>query len=79
MSETDSTGKHITSRNIIYDSVGNLGPNVTRWLTGKEFACQCRRQGFNPWIRKMPWRKKWQSTPVFLPEKIPWTEESGGV
>ena len=34
------------------------------WLSGKEFACQCRRHGrhgFNPWIRK------WQSTPVFSP------------
>ena len=26
---------------------------------------------------KIPWRRKWQSTPVFLPEKIPWTEELG--
>ena len=23
--------------------------------------------GFNPWVRKIPWRKKWQPTPVFLP------------
>ena len=39
------------------------------WLSGKEFACQCRRLGFHPWIRKIPWRRKWQSTPVFLPKK----------
>ena len=25
--------------------------------------------GFNPWVRKRPWRKKWQPTPVFLPGK----------
>ena len=25
------------------------------------------RYGFNPWVRKMPWRRKWQPTPVFLP------------
>ena len=25
---------------------------------------------FNPWVRKMPWRKKWQPTPVFLPGKF---------
>ena len=25
--------------------------------------------GFNPWVRKFPWRRKWQPTPVFLPEK----------
>ena len=28
-----------------------------------------RRPGFDPWVRKIPWRKKWQPTPVFLPEK----------
>ena len=27
---------------------------------------QCRRPGFNPWVGKSPWRRKWQSTPVFL-------------
>ena len=25
--------------------------------------------GFDPWIRKIPWRRKWQPTPVFLPGK----------
>ena len=37
---------------------------------GKESACQCRRckrRSFDPWVRKMPWRRKWQPTPVFLP------------
>ena len=34
-------------------------------LSGKESACQCSRHGFNPWVRKMPWRRKWQPTPVF--------------
>ena len=28
-----------------------------------------RRHGFNPWVRKIPWRRKWQPTPVFLPGK----------
>ena len=28
---------------------------------------------------QMHWRRKWQPTPVFLPEKIPWTEEPGGL
>ena len=40
-----------------------------RWLSGKESACQCRRPGFNPWVRKTPWRRKWQSTPALLPGK----------
>ena len=39
------------------------------WLSGKESACQYRRCGFNPWVRKIPWRKKWKPTPLFLPGK----------
>ena len=33
----------------------------------KESACKCGRLGFNPWVRKIPWRRAWQPTPVFLP------------
>jgi len=36
----------------------------------KESACQFRRPGFNPWFGKIPWRREWQCTPVFLPEKL---------
>ena len=43
--------------------------NLPRWPRGKEFACQCRRCGFNPWVGKIPWRRKWQPTLVFLSEK----------
>ena len=35
-----------------------------------ETACQCRRHrrlGFNPWVGKIPWRRKRPPTPVFLP------------
>ena len=39
------------------------------WLSGKESACQCGRPKFNPWVGKIPWRRKWQPTPVFLPGK----------
>ena len=35
----------------------------------KKPACQCRKPGFDPWVRKIPWRRKWQPTPVFLPGK----------
>ena len=43
------------------------GKGLPWWLSGKESACQCRRHGFDPWVRKIPWRRKWQPTPVFLP------------
>ena len=33
----------------------------------KESTFQCRKHGFDPWVRKIPWRRKWQPTPVFLP------------
>ena len=45
-----------------------------QWLlfgtSGKEPACRCRRHkmhGFNTWVGKIPWSRKWQPTPVFLP------------
>ena len=40
---------------------------------------RCKRYGFNPWVGKMPWRKTWQPTPVFLPGESPWTEEPDGL
>ena len=56
---------------FIYSSIYLL-IGLPRWHSRKEFACQCRRHKrcrFNPLVRKIPWRKKWQSTPVFLPEE----------
>ena len=35
-------------------------------VRGKESACQCRRCEFDPWVRKIPWRRRWQPIPVFL-------------
>ena len=29
-----------------------------------------KRSGFDPWVRKNPWRRKWQPTPIFLPGKF---------
>ena len=37
--------------------------------SGKESTCQYRRLRFNPWVRKIPWRRKWQPTSLFLPRK----------
>ena len=42
------------------------------WHRGKESTCQCRRlkkYGFHLLVWKIPWRREWQSTPVFLPGK----------
>ena len=43
------------------------------WCSGKEFTCQfrrCKRHEFDPWIGKIPWSRKWQLAPVFLPGKF---------
>ena len=35
------------------------------------------RPGFDPWVRKILWRRAWQPTPVFLPGESPWKKEPG--
>jgi len=43
---------------------------LPRWLSGKGSSCHCwryRRHGFSPWVGKIPWRRKWEPTPVFWP------------
>ena len=34
-------------------------PHLKKW--------NLRRPRFDPWVRKIPWRREWQPTPVFLP------------
>jgi len=44
--------------------------NFPGGASGKESACQCRRHKrhrFDPWVGKIPWRRAWELTPVFLP------------
>ena len=49
---------------------------VAQW---SRILSQWRWCGFNPWMGKISWRKKWQPTPVFLLGKSPWTEKTGGL
>ena len=63
---------------------------MTEWLKKKtHLQCRrCRRCRLDPWIGKVPWRRDWQPTPVFLPGKshgqrrlavyIPWGHERVG-
>ena len=50
---------------------------LPRWLIGKEFAHKFMRCRLDPWVGKIPRRRKWQPTPVFLPGEIPSTKEPG--
>ena len=61
--------KFVFSANLaLVGSTERLGfPGGT---SGKEPTCQCRRHKrlrFNPYVRKIPWRREWQPIPVFLP------------
>ena len=43
---------------------------LPRWCSGKESTCQSRRHEFDPWVRKILWRRNCQPTPVFLSGKF---------
>ena len=58
----------------VSDVLGNLDLAEMLWgfpggSDGKESAYYYRRCGFDPWVRKVLWRSKWQPTPVFMPRK----------
>ena len=64
-------------KNTLYVDLESTGD--TR---GKESACQYRTHkthGMELWVGKIPWRRAWQPTPVFLPGESPWIEEPGGL
>ena len=57
---------------MILDQCKKDSMGIPDSLAGKESAWNAggpRRHGFNSWVGKIPWRRKWQPTPVFLPEK----------
>ena len=47
----------------------NTGVGSLSFLQGIP-TCQCRRRRFDPWVRKIPWRRACQPTPVVLPGKF---------
>ena len=49
-----------------------LSFKLPQYLALPRWCLQCRgwkRHGFDPWVRKIPWKRKWQPIPVFLPEE----------
>jgi len=49
------------------------------WLRWSRIRLLCGRPGFDSWVEKIPWRRAWQPTPVFLPGEFPRTEKPGGL
>ena len=60
---------HLYDCNKRYIGLDKVQSWLPWWLSGKKSTCQWRRSGFDPWIRKILWRRKWKPTPVFLPGK----------
>ena len=65
------TGQFLRSLSLGFIVPGTT-PGFPDGANGKEPDCQCRRHkrgGFNPWAGKMPWRRAWQPTSIFLPRE----------
>ena len=45
------------------------GPLVTQTVKNP-IRLQCRKHGFDPWVKMIPWRREWQPIPVFLPREL---------
>ena len=74
----------LTLMNVANTGEKNINfPTVMRglpkWLSGKRIHLQCRRHRFDPWVGNIPWRMKWQLTPVCLPEKLQAQKKPGGL
>ena len=66
-------GCHLWGRTEL--DMKRLSSSSSSGLDGKESASSGGYVGSIPGVRKIPWRKEWLPTPVFLPGESPWTEE----
>ena len=63
----------VSPRNLLYDIVPLVNMRASLVAEHEESAAMQetgRRCRFDFWVGKIPWRRKWQSTPVFLPGKL---------
>ena len=55
-------------KSLLIKCPAHLGDSPMTQQSGICLQCRrCRRCGFDPWVRKIPWSRKWQLTQVFLP------------
>ena len=68
--ELDSASSTTLPPAVLFHTLSAPARRLPWWLSGSKIFLQsrrCRRHRFNPWVRKIPWRRTWQPTPVFLP------------
>ena len=57
---------------VIWKDLNMLGIKASGlpwWLRQWRTCLQCWRPGFDPWVRKIPWRREWLLSPLFLPRE----------
>ena len=59
----------LTNFQMLSCGIKGVNMELPWWLSSKEYTCQRGRRGFDSWVEKIPWRRKWQPTPMFLPWK----------
>ena len=57
----------------------SIRENLPWWLRRSRVCLQCGRHGFDPWVGKILWKRKWVPTPALSSGESPRTEESGGL
>ena len=75
--ETSSLSKQTISVLNCICNFGSTYSGLPWWFSGREFTYQCRKCRFDPWVGKVPWRRKWQLTPVLLSGKSHGKEPGG--
>ena len=63
---------------ILYLHVYDINTGFSEGSVGKESACNAR-DVFDPWMGKIPWRRKWHSTLIFLPGESHGQRKLGGL
>ena len=60
-------GKEVAGSYCSYTKLQQIPQDFPYGSDSKSVCLQCGRPGFDSWVRKTPWRRKWQPTPVLLP------------
>ena len=63
----DSTFPDTFSNLLFNRAQETRSPGGTNGKTPPLNAGRCNKLEFDPWVRKIPWRRKWEPTPVLLP------------